>query len=489
MGVDEIENKWQHRLTDMIYKRIETALKDAIAFHNEGLSANDALIKSASKHELNPETICRVVESFNIAKTRAYVKTASVKDADFDLATKADVIKAVFGDDMPKTAGSPVKKDHPIEYNFEIKKTASDLLSMKDEPREVDTNTKIVMAKQAQEVSDLDLTTARGDIVFVKESFLKEFTKAAEFFSYSYNADDSDEILDSASYQYLGNKIASDVINLVSKVANLEYTVPANPIPKEYGQHPFHEILDDMIDDAEDYTAKVAEYNKAVEGQASKTEDLNGLISKVAGLSRDKGSDWLFAPSTKKVASRFEKFPENLIEDVSSDLFDTKVAQEEQPKVSAVSFLKGAGDAISVPIPLGGKVELGKIPLGPSLESDSGNKTKELEEKGYLSRLTKGNDSSDRDAVDSEMQNVQRQALVHDLIANDEIISTYDPKIALSAYNTMLKLAPKASMMPDVVRSVLRYATAQTIDPNYASQLVELENNLNKREGLGDQKK
>ena len=475
----------------MIYKRIETALKDAIAFHNEGLSANDALAKSASQHELNPETICRVVESFNIAKTRAYVKTASVKDGDFDLATKADVIKMVFGDDMPKTAGFIVEKDHPVEYNFEIKKTASDLLSTKKEEfKDIDVNANIVRAKQAQAGVDLDLTTARGDIVFVRESFVKEFSKAASFFSYSYNADDSDEILDAASYQYLGNKIANDVISFISKAAMLDYTPSENPVPKEYGQNPFHEILDDMVDDAEDYAIKVAEYNNAIVEQGDKTEELNGLILKVAGMSRDTGSDWLFAPSVKKVASRFEKFPEDLVEDLSYLLFTEKVAEEvKQPKVSATSFLKGAGEGISVPIPLGGKIELGKIPLGPSLESDTGNKTKELEEKGYISRITSGNNSSDRDAVDAEMQNVQRQALVHDLIANDEIISTYDPKIALSAYNTMLKLAPKASMMPDVVRSVLRYATAQTIDPNYASQLVELENNLNKRETEGQAKK
>jgi hypothetical protein len=123
------------------------------------------------------------------------------------------------------------------------------------------------------------------------------------------------------------------------------------------------------------------------------------------------------------------------------------------------------------------------------MESESGNKTKELEEKGYLARLTHGGGSSDKDVVDAEMQNVQRKALVQDLIANDEIISTYDPKVTLSAYNTMLKLAPKASLLPDVVRSVLRYATMQTIDPNYADQLVELENNLNKGDGNGDKKK
>ena len=324
----------------MIYKRIETALRDAIAFHNEGLSANEALAKSASQHELNPETICRVVESFNIAKTRAYVKTASVKDADFDLANKTDVVKMVFGDDMPKTAGSPIKKDHPVEYSFEIKKTASDLLSPKKEQfKDVDVNANIVRAKQAQEGADLDLTTARGDIVFVRESFIKELNKAASFFSYSYNAEDSDEILDAASYQYLGNKIANDVISLISKVASLEYTTPENPVPKEYGQHPFHEILDDMIDDAEDYTAKVAEYNKAIENQTSKSEELNQLISKVAGMSRDKGSDWLFAPSTKKTASRFERFSEDLVEDLSKDLFETKTATEvAPPKVSATSY-------------------------------------------------------------------------------------------------------------------------------------------------------
>jgi len=465
----------------MIYKRIETALKDAIAFHNEGLSANEALAKSASSHELNPETICRVVESFNIAKTRAYIKTASKKDADFDTGDKAAVIKLVFNEDMPKTAGSPIKKDHPFKNNFEIKKTASDfILAPKEQFKDVDINSNIVRAKQAQEGAEMDFSVARGDIIFARESFIKELNKAASFFSYSYNSDDSDEILDAASYQYLGNKVANDVINLVSKVANLEYNIPANPVPKEYGQNAFHEILDDMVDDAEDYAVKVAEYNRAVAEHDSSNEELQGLITKVAGLSRDIGSDLLFAPSIKKVKSKLEKFAENLVDEISSELFETKTAQEvEPPKTPASFFLKKAGGSgISVPVSIGGKLDIGSVPLGHSLESDSGNKTKELEESGYMSRLTGGEQSGDRDAVDAEMQNVQRRALVQDLIANDEIISTYDPSISIAAYNTMLKLAPQASLMPDVVRSVLRYATAQTIDPNYATQLVELENKI-----------
>jgi hypothetical protein len=88
--------------------------------------------------------------------------------------------------------------------------------------------------------------------------------------------------------------------------------------------------------------------------------------------------------------------------------------------------------------------------------------------------------SPQSDMIAHEMQNVQREALVRDLMANDEIISSYDPEVVVSAYNTLSQLAPKASLIPDVARSVLRYATAQSIDPHYASQLVELENNLNK---------
>jgi hypothetical protein len=77
----------------MIYERIEKSLNQAIKLHNSGMGANDSIIKIAKENELNPETICRVVEAFNIAKTKAYVKVAEDKAGDFDVADKKKLLK------------------------------------------------------------------------------------------------------------------------------------------------------------------------------------------------------------------------------------------------------------------------------------------------------------------------------------------------------------------------------------------------------------
>jgi hypothetical protein len=467
----------------MILQRIEKALKDSISYHNEGMHPNDAITKSASENELNPETICRVVEAFNIAKTRAHIKNASVKYRDFDTADKAIIIRRVFGEapveHSQKQASGP-------DFKFEFKKVERE--EFVKESFDFDLNEKIKEASIAREDIELELSNLKSEINFAKESFYNGLNKFAEYFSYSYNRETPESVFDAACFEYLENKIAMDVIDLISKTASLDYSIDENPVMLEYGDHPMHEVLDGMVYDAEDYAQKASKYNKEAKELNDSCRELEVLTRKIAGIDSGSGIDLLFKVAKGSIADKFAHIEEDLVKETSNALFGDPVAKETIEEKTASSFLKVAESGISVS-PMGGLVDLGNIPLSRPLESAPGAKVKELEDIGQMLRVSGKEDSIDKDQVESEMQNIQRRAIVQDLIVNDEIISSYDPDITLTAYNTMVKLAPKASMMPDVVRSVLRYATAQTIDPHYASQLVELENNLNKQMSDGGSKK
>lgn len=73
----------------MVKEKLRKALETAVGYYNDGMSANDAVVKSASEHDLTIDQADRVVESFNTAKTiNYYDKNASDRTGGFDLASK-----------------------------------------------------------------------------------------------------------------------------------------------------------------------------------------------------------------------------------------------------------------------------------------------------------------------------------------------------------------------------------------------------------------
>jgi len=104
--------------------------------------------------------------------------------------------------------------------------------------------------------------------------------------------------------------------------------------------------------------------------------------------------------------------------------------------------------------------------------------------KGYSLKV-RGIESPKKQQIDKqEIENIKREAILRELM-NDDIISQQDPSEIENSYNALIQLAPNASMIKDIARSVLRQGTAQVIDPHFANSLVELENNLLKTKNFG----
>ena len=81
---------------------------------------------------------------------------------------------------------------------------------------------------------------------------------------------------------------------------------------------------------------------------------------------------------------------------------------------------------------------------------------------------------------DAEMNRIRMQAMITDFLANDPIISTYDPDEVLGAFNQVSQLVPRASLQPAVMRGQLRKLLQQqdAMEPFEANQLVEVEKGL-----------
>ena len=83
-------------------------------------------------------------------------------------------------------------------------------------------------------------------------------------------------------------------------------------------------------------------------------------------------------------------------------------------------------------------------------------------------------------AHESEMQSIRMQAMLTEFLADDPVISTYDPEQVIDAFNQIAQMTPRASMQPAVMRGQLRKMLQQqdAMEPFEASQLVEVEKGL-----------
>ena len=158
----------------MIYERIEKSLTQAIKLHNDGESANTSIVKVAMQNELNPETISRVVEAFNIAKTKAYVKLASDKSGDFELADKQTVIKSVFSnsDISNKTSSDVSYFDFDLfSEQTVLQKNANEVINVCS-TSEIPLESKIKSAFNCIEDDYRQLSHTRDSVIEQKEKFI-----------------------------------------------------------------------------------------------------------------------------------------------------------------------------------------------------------------------------------------------------------------------------------------------------------------------------
>jgi hypothetical protein len=85
----------------------------------------------------------------------------------------------------------------------------------------------------------------------------------------------------------------------------------------------------------------------------------------------------------------------------------------------------------------------------------------------------------------AKLRNMQTSSLLTDLMANDEIISSYQPDEVIHHYNEISQIAPRAASQEGVVRAILRKRLAggqSAIDPYDVTQLLDIENKIKDRD-------
>lgn len=421
-------------------RKIFSAHTKAGQYCNQGLTPTEALVKAANAEDLNPEMTRRVSEMLNISLTKSFMKSASDKTATFPLADCERAIKEVFaGEIHAKTASvaAGINWDcHAGSFSVTRKIDNSG-----DHPF-----FKVAKVEQKENINDL-VMQAEG----AKAQLRTEISKRAQ---------------DLLSTESEALTLYSNLISWFRRSDNHDkYAAFEEQCYGEYGTEVGHylnsiyEHLNEGTERGDNSNLKLAFYFKPDEANLM----FDSLMAKSDGISKS-ASELIIAKTA------LNSFDEQIGSFYKQAMGNTKVA--------------GAADDM---LDFGKKKADFSLLEDPRLEAamtshsqqGTGNFAKGLE--AEANRIYK----QPKDEADLEVDNIRRQAILADLMNNDEIISAQEPTHVESAYNTLLQISPKSTLHREVVRSVLRNATAQqAIDPFTAKQLADLEGQHLKNDAL-----
>jgi len=124
----------------------------------------------------------------------------------------------------------------------------------------------------------------------------------------------------------------------------------------------------------------------------------------------------------------------SVLEGVSSEI-DTEYEKQ------ALNWMGGAAGLLGGPYAQLARSVASRVPGAPT---DTGD----LEKKDLSKLLDPSHES--------EIRNIQAEAMLNNLMANDEVIKTYDPEDVLDAYNEISQISPRAATQTALMRSLIR---------------------------------
>lgn len=390
----------------MVKDTLKKALEDAVSNYNGGMSANDAIVKSASDNNLTVDQTDRVVESFNTAKTiNFFDKNASDRTGKFDLASKKDVTLALFGkearEEKKASASDPDRALSSFYYSDPDRSYNRKSIFAEKRAAVLDTFAKVAEERWKHEFSDKTLNDMASDAYAMLKSAEDDISSAIGTID-SYLWDATEKIaaeLSSGAYDEPKDKADMFkaacphklVVDEVSKFCPLLKSATGGAYAKMHvvDTSPVDDILkeaDDImyaVEQRREYRKKLAEFRK-------KADELKSTVMRdpsMSGLVHEKkASDMLHIPTAEKRAD-----------------------------MSYSSINNALNDAMSA-----------------------------------------GGDS--RKKINEQLRDDARGALLSDLLSADPILQDADPRQVASIYKSLVATSPRVSLNKEIVRSILRSA-------------------------------
>jgi hypothetical protein len=425
-------------------KKLIQAIEKAAALVNDGLSPNDAIIKSASEAQVPAGHVNLMVHAYNTGRTtkqREQGDTTLEKAADFSLADADAVLAALYPETVKTSAelkqATVVSTDYAVSPKHAIARREAALKKAAALARPLPENTytppprdpKAAVLRQQSE----KMAAARAAEETRRQAFeayqkaATQFDALAEYFRRPGN------IPFQAARREVTLRFGDLGTSVLDKVAEVypRFAKQADDNKNHFGNDPVYGLVENVVRTLENYNslqARVVIKEAAQPEKKIKPADVTGSVLdaleekplelKQAGLS------WALAP-TKFVGKRMGESP-------GPSAF------------SAEGLLSGAG-----------------IMDAPASGAAKPRDT--------FRQLT----SPDHEF---EMKNIRSRGVLHDLMLNDDVIAGYDPREVATAFNDISSISPDLIDSPGAMQAILRkrLEAGQMADFD-VKQLMEME--------------
>lgn len=453
----------------MIKEKLKKALADAVEHYNSGIGANAAIAKTASAYDFNQDQTDRLCELFNTAAALNQEKSASDPTGICELADKTEVAKMLVADgDMAKKASVGVGgiddkyaefyASTPIRNNATMDAMRSGINSLvkaaeskSNLPSELDVSQKSVYKMLCDNIDMLKSASAAADDI-VRQTQLEAdrlAVKIAKAIEHPFADPELADLFKVACEHKEAVRIVSDYSTKVAESKGGRFAGLAVYDASK---------ADDLIKMAEELEALLYQTKEFEEKRAyyiGKADEAEKSVRNILGISTEE--------KTASIADFFE--PQVGLARKSDDTSNAD-GHFQDSSVKIAELLRKSGVNSDEVEKLADEIEKSAAPKMPGafVNVSPGDMFGSLSSKDSMPGWTQ------------KVLNEYRRMLLDDLLANDPIIRDADPNTVMDIYKSMVMSAPRLSLDPTAVRSVLRQGiNSVAISPNDLKTLTDVD--------------
>lgn len=429
-------------------KKLIQAIEKAATLVNDGLSPNEAIIKSASEAQVPAGHVNLMVHAYNTGRTtkqREQGDTTLEKAADFSLADADTVLAALYPETVKTSAelkqASTVSTDYAISPKHAIARREADLRKAAALARPLPEKTytppprdpkAAVLRNQSEKMAAHKAAEeTRRQAFDAYQKAASQFDALAEYFRRPGNMPFQ------AAKREITLRFGDLGGSVLDKVAAVypRFTKQADDNKNHFGNDPVYDLVQNVINTVENYNAL---QSRVIVKEGSQPE--------------------------KKVKPA----------DVTGSVLD---ALEEKPLELKQAFIgikpiKMVAERMGASAPEGGRLgQIGSyVGLNPTVfNPPKPPKINPQETRNTFRELT----APDHEF---EMKNIRTRGVLHDLMLNDDVIAGYDPREVATAFNDVASVAPDLIDSPGAMQAILRkrLEAGQMADFD-VKQLMEME--------------
>lgn len=402
-------------------------VKEAIEYANNGMTPNESLYKVAKDNKLNKEKTRRIAEAYNQARTISHLeeKRGSERNEFFDLMNANAVIESLFekeqktpikaANDKLLKAASSYNPGNWIEKELKAQK-----LNTKKEPLQKVANDNVNLEKAAKDykLANERLVQLNSDVSYLTDKVDYLYKEAVNTISSQFGRFNFEDL-----EQAFIEKYGSNVKPLFDKLyvdtnAEYQHQKRAQPHMRDISNTTLADFRNTSYASMENLVAAASELDKKAKEKAKykkKAEDNSNLIKAASDSNKKTVSESIFEAITKKQ----EKQAKSELIEKQSNMFGLTG--------STLGYINDRKKEVD-------KSDAFKQQVNKNIE--------ELADPDTRNKLTQ----------------IRIQALLHDLMSNDDVISSYDSEDVLRQFNRIYEVAPTAATKPGVMQDLLRRA-------------------------------